>query len=94
MKTIKLCFCVKAMLLSTRLWTQAELLGQAGSELFNVAEVKTRKSGNTAEVQKSGRQFSSVLGIKQVTHWESLREKQTAGALTSDPGRDRKVDGA
>lgn len=61
--------------LSTRLWRKTELVGHAGSELLNVPEVKTRKSGNTAEVKKSGRQFCSVLGIKQVTHWESLREK-------------------
>lgn len=57
-------------------------MGQAGSELFNEAEVKTRKSRNTAEAQTAGRQFSRVSGIKPTTPWESLIEKQTAGALT------------
>lgn len=62
--------------------TETQLVGQAGSEMFNEAEVKTRKSRNTAEAQTAGRQFSSVSGIKPTTPWESLIEKQTAGALT------------
>lgn len=73
---------------------ETELVGQAGSELFNEAEVKTKRSENTGEVQKSGRQFSSVSGIKEIAHWKSLREKQMVGTLTKNDkryGPDRKA---
>lgn len=71
---------------STRLRTQTKPAGQA--ESFSEAEGKTRRSGITAEVQRSGRQFSKASVLKRVSH-EVTQEKQT-GQNDKLPGTDRK----
>lgn len=50
-----------------------------------LAEVKTRKSGILTVVQRSGRGFSEVSGVRQVTRRKPLNSNQSAGALMKTP---------